>query len=139
MVRKIDSPVLLLLVGAFLLYGGIDNIKKYDELKKKCTAQTTGRVFYVERTGSRKTGKYDGYITFTVEEQDYSVTLGTKRYRSHNKDTVAVAYDPADPSMNYSPTIPPNRGIVDSLLGSFSMLSFFSWLLYKIKIKPRDE
>ena len=106
-----------MLVGLVLVIAGIHSILSFNSLKKKCTANTTGVIFYTKKTSHSKGSKYIADASFTVNAKDYTCHLSSRSSRYTQGTHIKVNYDPSSPNTNYSPDYPPSKGFGWLIIG----------------------
>lgn len=120
--RKIESPVLLFLIGVMLLVYGFKNMAAYHELKTRCDMQTTAQINYVEKKHISHSTRYVAYAEFTVDDKEYILETKSSKVKYPTGKIIRVMYDESKPSVNYSPEYPPNKGILWILIGVGELL-----------------
>ena len=139
MIRGSKGSVLLMpVLGVIFLVIGLCNMKDYRDLKSRCTETTTATIFYNESKYSSKNRKYSAHASFKIGEDEYYVKTGDRKRKYKEGQVISVRYDASDPNVNYSPTYPPDKGIVMSLFGAGNLALFAVCLFHKEKRRRRD-
>ena len=118
MSKKSRSSLVLTFVAVALVFLGFLEMKDYNALKKRCTEVTTAKIFYNEH---KRMGNYAD-ASFTVGDKEYIFRTEFSKKKYPIGKTISVRYDPTDPKVNYSPTYPPDNGLLGILTGAFLLL-----------------
>lgn len=114
-----NNPVINILIGIVLLSYGIRDLGAFMSLSSRCTAVTTGQIYYNFESGYGSKRNYKGIASFKVNGEEYSFLTEPRRHKYRIGKTIRIKYDPNAPNVNYSPSLPPLLGIGSVLIGGY--------------------